>query len=148
MMHFYVQFVTTHLPNFFSILMKNEVLEMEIALNLLTYSPTIYFYFLTDQKTKRNYHVVTIFLTWKWHVRLESVTAVMVKIQILCDVTLCRWVCTSQHLKVSCSFRTLGSHTHPISQRQIPEDLNCYGSDMFQHQDAAKICKKYSKLLF
>jgi len=58
-------------------------------------------------------------------------TAVKVKIQIHCDVTLCRWVCASQHLEVSCSFRTLGNHTNPIIQLQIPEDLNFHGGDMF-----------------
>jgi len=64
-------------------------------------------------------------------VKLVSVTAAMIKIQILGEVTVSRLVCTSEYLKVSCPFRILGSHTDPTSQRHIVEDRNFHGSDVF-----------------
>jgi hypothetical protein len=88
------------------------------------------------------------FVTWQWHVRLQSVTALILKIQILSDVTVSRWLCTSQHLKIYCPFWTLGCQKHPISQRQIPEDLNFHVTRCFNIKTCHKVVRSIQNWSF
>ena len=60
-------------------------------------------------------HGMRTFVTWQWYVRLECVSTVKQKTQILSDVTLCHWMCYSQHHKNLLYLQNM-TNSHPSSQ--------------------------------
>jgi hypothetical protein len=130
-MPFYLE-VLINAHNNFIVYTNEQSQSLPIYKHILAFYISVY---TKTTNTKCNYHVMRAFVTGQWHVRLECSLCMKLMIQILCDVTLCRWVFTSQHLKVSCPV-TSASHTHPkfqslmslqnISQSHPPNNLKSH----------------------
>jgi hypothetical protein len=130
-MIYYRQFVIMNVAILLFIEMNNKVLQVANTLHTQTDSLPLYFYFSTF--IERPLHLSRYEGLFNMPVTLETCVChgAILKIQILANVILSLWVCTFQHLKVSCYFRTLGSHTQQINQRPNTEYTNFNGSDKF-----------------